>query len=63
MKEESRQELTARATTITGALNQVIKVAVIALTLLVIPAIYVIWKGRGLGEPSPDEVPLPAGDR
>ncbi len=38
-------------------------VSATALTLLVIPAIYVIWKGRGLGEPSPDEVPLPAGDR
>ena len=38
-------------------------VSATALTLLVIPAIYVIWKGRGLGEPRPDEVPLPAGDR
>ena len=38
VKEESRQRLTARATTIIGALNQVIKVALTALTLLVILA-------------------------
>ena len=38
VKEENRLQLTARAMTITGALNQVIKVAVIVLMLLVILA-------------------------